>query len=139
MADRKTVARSAIQRLNQLFEDAPEVDQEEVSRLEAVRLLARNIHRMTAKGYSAPAIVKMMVENGVPITAPTLKSTWRNPRRRPLQRNEQVRPRRSPTTQKPKPHARRGCPQQTGNDPTRLPWCLTRSLGMNWRRPTTTT
>jgi hypothetical protein len=74
MADRKTVARSAIQRLNQLFEDAPEVDQEEVSRLEAVRLLARNIQRMTAKGYSAPTIVKMMVENGVPITAPTLKN-----------------------------------------------------------------
>jgi hypothetical protein len=74
MADRKTVARSAIRRLNQLFEDAPEVDQEEVSRLEAVRLLARNIHRMTAKGYSAPTIVKMMVENGGPITAPTLKT-----------------------------------------------------------------
>jgi hypothetical protein len=94
MADRKTVARSAIQRLNQLFEDAPEVDQEEISRLEAVRLLARNIHRMTAKGYSAPAIVKIMAENGVPITAPTLKTYLAQCKTTPAQKRRT----RAPTT-----------------------------------------
>jgi hypothetical protein len=49
------------------FKAAPGVDHENVSRLEAVDMLARKVHRMTAKGYSASVIVKVTADTGVHI------------------------------------------------------------------------
>jgi len=63
-----------IERLQRTLENAPQCRVEEVSTLEAIRMLAPQIHAMQTKGYALGAIAEMLSGNGVPVTGTTLKS-----------------------------------------------------------------
>ena len=63
-----------IERLQRTLESAPKCRVEEVSTLEAIRMLAPQIHAMQTKGYALGAIAEMLSGNGVPVTGATLKS-----------------------------------------------------------------
>jgi hypothetical protein len=63
-----------IERLRPTMENVPEHHAEEVTTMQAVQMLASQIHGMQAKGYGLPAIAELMSENGVVVTAKTLKT-----------------------------------------------------------------
>ncbi len=63
-----------IERLRRTLENVPEHRVEEVTTVQAVRMLTSEIHAMQAKGYGLPAIAELLSENGVVVTAATLKS-----------------------------------------------------------------
>ena len=63
-----------IERLQRTLENVPEHRVEEVTTVQAVRMLSSQIHAMQAKGYGLPAIAELLSDNGVVVTAATLKS-----------------------------------------------------------------
>jgi hypothetical protein len=63
-----------IERLQRTMEGVPEQRVEEVTTLQAVRMLSSQIHGMQAKGYGLPAIAELLSDNGVAVTAKTLKT-----------------------------------------------------------------
>ena len=67
----------AVEQLQRTLESAPECRVEEVSKLEAIRMLVPQIRAMQSKGYVVGAIAKMLSENGLSVTGVTLKSYLR--------------------------------------------------------------
>jgi hypothetical protein len=63
-----------IERLKRTLENVPEHRAEEVTTAQAVRLLSSQIHAMQAKGYGLPAIAELLGDNGLAVTATTLKT-----------------------------------------------------------------
>ena len=63
-----------IERLQRTMESVPEQRVEEVTTVQAVRMLSSQIHGMQAKGYGLPAIAELLSNNGVVVTAKTLKT-----------------------------------------------------------------
>jgi len=66
--------KNEIERLKDSLADLPELATVEVSKQEAVRLLAPTIHGLQAKGYSLDRIAELVSERGVTIAPTTLKS-----------------------------------------------------------------
>jgi hypothetical protein len=63
-----------IERLRRTLENVPESRVEEVTTVQAVRMLTSEIHAMQAKGYGLRAIAELLSENSVVVTAATLKN-----------------------------------------------------------------
>src|ERR1700690_651961 len=63
-----------IERLQRTLESVPESRVEEVTTVEAVRMLTSEIYAMQAKGYGLRAIADLLSENSVVVTAATLKN-----------------------------------------------------------------
>jgi hypothetical protein len=63
-----------IERLRRTLESVPENRVEEVTTVQAVRMLTSEIYAMQAKGYGLRAIAELLGENGIVVTAATLKS-----------------------------------------------------------------
>ena len=72
MAPRK-IPIAAIERLQRTLESTPECRIEEVTKVEAIRMLSAQIHAMQSKGYGLGAIAGLLTENGIAVTAVTLK------------------------------------------------------------------
>src|SRR5580658_5083137 len=64
---------AAIERLQRTLESTPECRIEEVTKVEAIRMLSSQIHAMQSKGYGLGAIAGLLSENGIAVTAVTLK------------------------------------------------------------------
>jgi hypothetical protein len=65
---------SDIERLQHTMDSLPEHRADEVTTLQAVGMLSSQIHAMQAKGYGLPAIAELLSDNGVVVTARTLKT-----------------------------------------------------------------
>ena len=63
-----------IERLQRTMENVPEQRVEEVTTMQAVRMLSSQIRGMQAKGYGLAAIAELLSDNGVVVTAKTLKT-----------------------------------------------------------------
>jgi hypothetical protein len=63
-----------IERLKRTLENVPEHQAEEVTTAQAIRMLSSEIHAMQAKGYGLPAIAELLSDNGLAVTATTLKT-----------------------------------------------------------------
>ena len=63
-----------VERLQHRMENVPEHRVEEVTTVQAIQMLASQIHAMKAKGYSLQAVAEMLSENGVTVSAKTLKT-----------------------------------------------------------------
>ncbi len=63
-----------IERLRRTLDNVPESRVEEVTTVEAVRMLTSEIYAMKAKGYGLRAIAELLSENSVVVTAATLKN-----------------------------------------------------------------
>jgi hypothetical protein len=63
-----------IERLRRTLESVPENRVEEVTTVQAVRMLTSEIHAMQAKGYGLRAIAELLSENSVVVTTATLKN-----------------------------------------------------------------
>src|ERR1700677_4608891 len=72
MAPRK-IPIAAIERLHRTLEITPQCRIEEVTKVEAIRMLSTQIHAMQSKGYGLGAIAGLLSENGIAVTAVTLK------------------------------------------------------------------
>jgi hypothetical protein len=71
--ERRKIPVSAIEQLRRTLENTPECRIEEVTKVEAIRMLRPQIHAMRAKGYGLGAIAGLLSENGIAVTAVTLK------------------------------------------------------------------
>jgi hypothetical protein len=60
-----------IERLRRTLENVPENRVEEVTTVQAVRMLTSEIHAMQAKGYGLRAIAELLSDNSVVVTAAT--------------------------------------------------------------------
>jgi hypothetical protein len=65
---------SDIERLQRTMENVPEQPVEEVTTMQAIRMLSSQIRAMQAKGYGLSAIAELLSDNGVVVTAKTLKT-----------------------------------------------------------------
>ena len=72
MAARK-IPIAAIEQLQRKLESTQECHIEEVTKVEAIRMLSAQIHAMRSKGYGLGGIAEVLSENGVAVTAVTLK------------------------------------------------------------------
>jgi hypothetical protein len=63
-----------VERLQRTMEGVPEQRVEEVTTLQAVRMLSSQIRGMQTKGYGLAAIAELLSDNGVVVTAKTLKT-----------------------------------------------------------------
>jgi hypothetical protein len=63
-----------IERLQRTMESVPEQRVEEVTTMQAIRMLSSQIHGMQAKGYRLTAIAELLSDNGVGVTVKTLKA-----------------------------------------------------------------
>jgi hypothetical protein len=70
----RKVSMTAIEQIQQSFENAPECRVKEVPKVQAIRILIPQIRTMHAKGYDWEAIARLLSEQGVAVTAVTLKS-----------------------------------------------------------------
>jgi hypothetical protein len=70
----RKISVAAILQLQRALESAPECSVEEVTKVQAIRMLVPQIQTMQAKGYSLNAIAAMLSENGITVTGVTLKS-----------------------------------------------------------------
>ena len=68
------IAMATIKDIQRHLEDSPARESSEVSKVQALRLLAPQILLMQSKGYSAAHIAGLLSERGVVVTAATLKS-----------------------------------------------------------------
>jgi hypothetical protein len=68
------IAMATIKDIQRLLEESPARESSEVSKVQALRLLAPQILLMQSKGYSAAHIAGLLSERGVVVTAATLKS-----------------------------------------------------------------
>jgi hypothetical protein len=63
-----------IERLQRTMEIVPEQRVEEVTTVQAVRMLSSQIRGMQTKGYGLAAIAELLSDNGVVVTTKTLKT-----------------------------------------------------------------
>jgi hypothetical protein len=89
----RTVSRAFIEQLQQALADTPECRSEEITRTEAIRMLAPQIHKMQSKGYGYTAIAALLSEKGFAVTSKGLKTYLREAkgavRKRPLGKEKQ--------------------------------------------------
>ena len=71
------IRREDIEKAAQYFDEAPEVQPEEVTRKEAVRTLAPKIKAMRRKGYTWPKIAELLTKYGISIEPGLLTSYFR--------------------------------------------------------------
>src|SRR5580698_1677879 len=67
------IAISTIQDVLRTVEEAPDCDETEVAKVEAMRRLLPAIKTMQAKGYGLAHIAKLLCNNGIPVTEVSLK------------------------------------------------------------------
>jgi hypothetical protein len=67
------IAISAIQEVLRAVEQAPDCDETEVAKVEAMRRLVPAIKTMQAKGYGLAAIAKLLCDKGIAVTEASLK------------------------------------------------------------------
>ena len=70
----KKIRVADIERLRRTLENVPESRVEEVTTVQAVRMLTSEISAMQAKGYGLSAIAGLLSENSVVVTTATLKN-----------------------------------------------------------------
>jgi hypothetical protein len=70
----KKIAVAAIEQLQRALEDVPECQVEDVSKVQAIRMLIPQIQKMRSKGYGWSAIAQLVSEGGIAVSAVTLKS-----------------------------------------------------------------
>jgi hypothetical protein len=70
----RKIPMATIEQLQRVLENVPECRVEEVTKVQAIRMLASQIHAMQSKGYGLVAIAKLLSEHGIGVTAVTLKS-----------------------------------------------------------------
>lgn len=70
------ITKESVESLRSKLDAMPENDSpnRELSKFEAVRLLAASVKTLREKGYSYDEVAKMLAENGVPLTGSTLRS-----------------------------------------------------------------
>jgi hypothetical protein len=71
------IRRADIDKAAQHFDDAPEVEPEEVTRKDAIRILGPKIKAMFRKGYSRNKIAEMLTQHGIPMETDLLASYLR--------------------------------------------------------------
>ena len=90
----RTVSRAFIEQLQQALADTPECPSEEITRTEAIRMLAPQIHKMQSKGYGYTAIASLLSEKGFAVNSKGLKSYLRQAkgavRKRPLGKEKEA-------------------------------------------------
>jgi hypothetical protein len=64
----------SIEELQRSLDALPEHRDEEVTKTQAIRMLAPQIHAMQSKGYTMSAIAAMLSDRGIAVTAVALKS-----------------------------------------------------------------
>ena len=71
-----TITLEKVEQLREKMKSAPEVapEKREVTKQEAVAALRAEIEMMQKRGYTLDEIAKMISENGIDLTTPTLKS-----------------------------------------------------------------
>ena len=67
------IAISTIQDVLRAVEDAPDCDETEVAKVEAMRRLVPAIKTMQAKGYGVPHITKLLCDKGIAVTEASLR------------------------------------------------------------------
>lgn len=70
----RKIAMTAIEQIQRAFETAPEHRVKEVPKVQAIRILIPQIRTMQSKGYDWEAIAALLSEQGIPVTAVTLRS-----------------------------------------------------------------
>jgi hypothetical protein len=70
----KKIPVAAIEQLQRALEDVPECQVEDVSKVQAIRMLIPQIQNMRSKGYGWSAIARLVSEGGIGVSAVTLKS-----------------------------------------------------------------
>jgi hypothetical protein len=67
------IAISTIQDVLRIVEEAPDCDETEVAKVEAMRRLMPAIKTMQAKGYGLPHVAKLLSDKGIAVTEASLK------------------------------------------------------------------
>ncbi len=67
------IAISTIQDVLRAVEEAPDCDETEVAKVEAMRRLVPAIKTMQAKGYGVPHITKLLCDRGIAVTEASLR------------------------------------------------------------------
>jgi hypothetical protein len=70
----KKIPVAAIEQLQRALDGAPECQVEDVSKVQAIRILIPQIQNMRSKGYGWSAIARLLSEGGIIVSAVTLKS-----------------------------------------------------------------
>jgi hypothetical protein len=70
-----------IHRIRKVLQEAPESPNGQVTRPEAIRMLAPDIAAMRSKGYSLTHVAAMLAEQGLAVTEPVLKVYLRRAKR----------------------------------------------------------
>jgi hypothetical protein len=74
MQTRTRIRVDVLDAVRRALESAPKNEEEEVTKLEAIRLLVPQIHAAKAKGYSLESIATMVSAQGLPVSAVALRS-----------------------------------------------------------------
>jgi hypothetical protein len=67
-----------IEQVRRVLEDTPECREEEVTKVQAIRMLAPQIHAMQSKGYGLKAIAALLSDKGIAVSVVSLKSYLRH-------------------------------------------------------------
>ena len=82
MHPKTRIGRSAIEYAKEAMRALPECQPEEVNKMQAVKMLIKEIRDAQSKGYSLEAIGRMLAEHGIPITAGALRAYVSGAKRR---------------------------------------------------------
>jgi hypothetical protein len=74
MQPKAKIRLDSIETLQKTLEALPEHRQEEVTKVQAIRMLAPQIHAMQSKGYNLASIAAVLSERGIAVSAGALKS-----------------------------------------------------------------
>lgn len=81
MAERVHVDASAVEAVRQALRDAPPVQPAQMTRRQAVEAMRREVVALRKRGYSWEKVAQLMSDAGIVISAATLKSYMRPPRK----------------------------------------------------------
>lgn len=70
----KRIPVAAVEAAQKTLESAPQCHPDDMTKVQAIRTLAPQIHMMQSKGYSLHAIAGLLTESGIGVTAVTLRS-----------------------------------------------------------------
>ena len=70
----RRIQKTTIEQIRRAIQDAPECESTGVTKVQAIRVLIPDIQQMQAKGYDWKAIASLFCEQGIEVTAVTLKS-----------------------------------------------------------------
>jgi hypothetical protein len=120
MATKAKMRLELVEALQRSLEEVPVHRDDEVTKTDAIRMLAPQIHAIQAKGYSMGAIAQMLSERGLAITATALKS-YLSHARSPGARKKARAGRKTKGGAAPKPVAVAVAPVATPSDPAAAP------------------